>query len=559
MQIADAARRHHDTAVALAEAVRKLLTKLASAGQPSLVLAYADARHDPQRLAEQLAQTFPVAAVPGGRSCLGAMTSAGFHTTGTTEQDAPPALGLLGITDAKGGYGVGLATLGTNPRAAAAQATEAALVRAGRPHETPGLVWVCAAPGAEEEVLAGIAEVVGPSVPVFGGSSADNEVAGNWWQIGSKPKALRGGLAVAVLFPSTRIGHAFQGGYESAGPVGRVTAARDRAVLAIDGMPAAEVYRGWTQGRIGVEPATILADSTCSPAARSVGAVEGVPFWLLADSPRVTATPQQPLLNEADEPLNGAGLRHCRGALVLVAKDNDVNQAVARALLEGLGLRVLTAADGQQAIDAAARQAPDLVLMDLQMPVLDGVETTRRLRTAGYKGPVVACTANVLPEALAAVRAAGANRVLSKPIDRADLLDMLAEALPMPTPPAPRPMAIPECPPLRTSALFDLIDAIGAEAVAQAANLFRDSARERVTGTLVALAAGDMTMASRHAHALKSPAAMLGAQALSETMATIEQAAMSRDRTGAEAAAGHLTRLLAESLAALDQALAEAA
>ena len=300
MQIADAAARHEDTATALDRAATALAARLAPAAGPSLVLAYGDARHDPAVLAEGLARRFPGAAVLGGSSCLGVMTPTGFHGTGGPSADAP-ALGLLGITDAEGAYGAGLAVLGTDPRAAAAQATEAALVQARRPYETPGLVWVCAAPGAEEEVLAGIADVVGPRVPVLGGSSGDNEVAGNWWQLGGAPAVLRGGVAVAVLFPSARIGHAFQSGYEPAGPAGRVTAARGRAVLAIDGAPAAEVYRDWTRGRIGAAPATILAASTWSPLARSVGEVEGVPFWLLAHPARVTEDGALTLFAEVPE------------------------------------------------------------------------------------------------------------------------------------------------------------------------------------------------------------------------------------------------------------------
>ena len=297
MRIADAAARHHATETALAEAAGALDAQLASAGPPGLILAYADARHDPAQLAAGLAQRFPQAAVIGGSSCLGVMTSAGFAAAAG---DDAPTLGLLGLADPAGAFGAAIVALGADPRRAAAEAAEAALLQAQRPNETPGLVWVCAAPGHEEEVLAGIAEVVGPRVPVLGGSSADNAVAGDWWQIGGGA-ALRGGVAVAVLFPTTRIGHAFQSGYEPAGPAGRVTAARGRTLLSIDGAPAAEVYHRWTGGRIGTAAATILAESTWAPLARSVGAVEGVPFWLLAHPAHVTADGALALFAEMPE------------------------------------------------------------------------------------------------------------------------------------------------------------------------------------------------------------------------------------------------------------------
>ena len=104
--------------------------------------------------------------------------------------------------------------------------------------------------------------------------------------------------------------------------------------------------------------------------------------------------------------------------------------------------------------------------------------------------------------------------------------------------------------------LTDLADAIGPEAVAEAATLFRDSSTMQVNATLAALAAADLAAAARHAHALKSPAAMLGADTLSQAMTRIERAAMARDGTAAMAAAEGLEALLEQSLASLDLALA---
>ena len=111
---------------------------------------------------------------------------------------------------------------------------------------------------------------------------------------------------------------------------------------------------------------------------------------------------------------------------------------------------------------------------------------------------------------------------------------------------------------IRGATLGELIEAIGPEAVTEAATLFRASAAERVAGTLDALATGDLAAASRHAHALKSPAAMLGADDLAQAMATIERAALSRDRIGAQAVATTLRALMEASLAELDATLAEA-
>jgi PAS domain S-box-containing protein len=263
--------------------------------------------------------------------------------------------------------------------------------------------------------------------------------------------------------------------------------------------------------------------------------------------------PHPPLLDDMAGLPDGAAPRHRRGALVLLVEDHDVNRAVARALLEGLGLEIMVAENGQEALAEAARRRPELVLMDLHMPVMDGLEATRRLRAAGFDMPIAACTANILPDALAGILKAGASHVLRKPIDRAELQNLLAETLPATATPQPAAETL-----LRASVLTELIDAIGPEAVREAAALLRQCAVAQTAATRTALATGDLAAANRHAHALTSPAAMLGADALSQAMARIERAARVGDSAAAMAAAEGLETLLEQSLASLDRALAAA-
>ena len=105
------------------------------------------------------------------------------------------------------------------------------------------------------------------------------------------------------------------------------------------------------------------------------------------------------------------------GARVLLAEDHPVNREVAVAQLEAVGLVVEVAADGQQALDQLGRAPYDLVLMDMQMPRLDGLAATRAARAAGMTLPIVAMTANAFPEDRAACRAAGMNDFVAKPVD----------------------------------------------------------------------------------------------------------------------------------------------
>jgi len=114
---------------------------------------------------------------------------------------------------------------------------------------------------------------------------------------------------------------------------------------------------------------------------------------------------------------------------LLVVDDNAVNRELISTLLSPFDIEIDTAADGAEAIEAFARACYDVILMDVQMPIMDGLTATRRIRAAGtaraVATPIVAMTANVLPEQIARCREAGMNDHLGKPINPARLLDTL--------------------------------------------------------------------------------------------------------------------------------------
>jgi CheY-like chemotaxis protein len=122
----------------------------------------------------------------------------------------------------------------------------------------------------------------------------------------------------------------------------------------------------------------------------------------------------------------GVAQRAGVGARVLLVEDLAINQELARAVLEGAGHRVRVVGDGASAVAAVREAAYDVVLMDVQMPGLDGLSATRAIRGLGGgagRVPIVAMTANVLPAQLEACREAGMDDHVGKPFRRQQLLD----------------------------------------------------------------------------------------------------------------------------------------
>jgi len=129
------------------------------------------------------------------------------------------------------------------------------------------------------------------------------------------------------------------------------------------------------------------------------------------------------------------------GLRILVADDNAVNCTVVKHLLEKLGHVVLAVADGQQVLDALERDRFDLVLMDLQMPEMDGLEATRAIRTAesdsGRHLPIIALTAHAMKGDRERCLAAGMDGYVSKPVHAAELLAAIEALVPQPRPAEP--------------------------------------------------------------------------------------------------------------------------
>ncbi|MGB1214363.1 MAG: FIST signal transduction protein [Pikeienuella sp.] len=275
MKISTSGSPLQDTPAAISNVLASLDTH-----NPNYVVVHMAAGHNPNDVRDAIRAKFgPDTAIHGGTSCLGVMTHNGaFIENGQ-------GLGIAAFEDEDGDFGVGLEDMGDNPRAAASRATEKALIAAGRAGEAPELIWLTAAPGSEEAVLAGVEDVVGRRVKIVGGSAADNTIAGEWFVFDGDTMAPNG-VIVSVLFPSTDSQSTYQSGYAPAGKSGVVTKVAGRRVYEIDHRPARQVYAGWTGHTVAAktpeQAEPILADSTFAPLGRKSTAVADVPFYLLA-------------------------------------------------------------------------------------------------------------------------------------------------------------------------------------------------------------------------------------------------------------------------------------
>ena len=253
--------------------------------------------------------------------------------------------------------------------------------------------------------------------------------------------------------------------------------------------------------------------------------------------------PQNKAAPVAAEPPSGKPKLRGR---VLVAEDNESNLIVARAQLERMGLSVLTASDGQQALALLAAEPVDLVLMDCQMPVLDGYAATEALRRseAGSERhvPVIALTANAMKGDRERCRSAGMDDYLAKPYGVDALQTMLARWLPIERrqsaavraePPSASPPLVGVTSAHAGSAIdrtaFDKIRALspagGDDLVLQVVAAYLKAAERELSRLEQGVANDDGVLLGKAAHALKSSSFNVGALSFAACCQAVEEAA----------------------------------
>jgi two-component system sensor histidine kinase/response regulator len=238
-----------------------------------------------------------------------------------------------------------------------------------------------------------------------------------------------------------------------------------------------------------------------------------------------------------------------QGHRILLVEDNPVNQRVAQHLLQKLAADVTLANNGADALERLAESAYDAVLMDCQMPVMDGFTATRRIRELerqsgrGKRLPIIALTANVMSEDRENCIAAGMDAHLGKPIEPAQLIDCLARYL--------KPEA--ERPAVDMNALRELTGG-DEEFERELVETFVVSGDQCLAEILAALDVKDFDTIGKRAHALKGASANIHAPGLAAAASTLESAA----RKNSAGEIDGLVRELSDKLKAVNAQLRKA-
>jgi PAS domain S-box-containing protein len=231
-------------------------------------------------------------------------------------------------------------------------------------------------------------------------------------------------------------------------------------------------------------------------------------------------------------------LNHKRTALkVLLAEDNAINRLLARKLLEKHGNTVTVVENGRQAIEAIARQRPDLVLMDVQMPVMDGLEAIRIVRvseqSSGLRLRIIALTAHAMKGDRERCLDAGADEYLTKPIRAAELFAAIdrINSLANHTQSAPPAVHTEDTSASCLPAVLDLSEALSRigdkETLEELARLFTSECPKLMREIRQSLAGADALALERLAHSLQGSSASLGAPAIARAAEELQKLARS--------------------------------
>ncbi|MEN3046569.1 MAG: FIST N-terminal domain-containing protein [Candidatus Hydrothermales bacterium] len=261
-----------DVKKAVEEATKMISTKM-KLDEIEFLFVFSTVDYGPEKVYSEIRKKIKKAKIYGGTSCSAVMTPDGFHTS------KHGAIAMMAIKSEKIKFTTGYADL---DKMDAFEAGKTAISMATKERGQPSLVFITAAPGKEEDIIRGIESVIGKTIPIIGGSSADNDITGKWAQF-TDVGVLKNGVSLACIYTDKKIGWAFEAGYKTGIAQGKVTSAKGRTIYTIDNKPAAEVYNFWLGGKLDDVLQTggnVLERTTFHPLAKIVKGPRGEVYFI---------------------------------------------------------------------------------------------------------------------------------------------------------------------------------------------------------------------------------------------------------------------------------------
>jgi CheY-like chemotaxis protein/HPt (histidine-containing phosphotransfer) domain-containing protein len=279
--------------------------------------------------------------------------------------------------------------------------------------------------------------------------------------------------------------------------------------------------------------------------------IQTIQKWLTRSEPTISSADETQLEQSVPDPVELAAENEelpFHGLRVLIAEDNKVNQEVAREMLLIYGCEVHIAENGKRVLEALSRQSFDLILMDCQMPEMDGYEATRKIREtepssdSRERTPIVALTAHAMKGDRERCLDAGMDDYLSKPLSQNDLERVLAEWVKaeVPQPPVARESKVTQDtngPGIDPKALDQIrqLDQDGSAGILERVlQIYLDESSDLFSKIRDAINKNDAQGLRAAAHSLKSSSAQVGAMELSEFCKEMESIGRRESVSGAE-------------------------
>jgi CheY-like chemotaxis protein/HPt (histidine-containing phosphotransfer) domain-containing protein len=211
----------------------------------------------------------------------------------------------------------------------------------------------------------------------------------------------------------------------------------------------------------------------------------------------------------SDEILRDENFAKCYPFKILVVEDNPVNQKILLLMLENLGYKAGSTENGQKAINAFLDQAYDLIFMDIQMPIMNGLTATKSIRQLPSQQPwIIGLSANAFSESRESAMSAGMNDYLTKPLKTTSLIAALQRI------PQHQHLAIHSQPPVDLSILSNLEDSVGTQNLDELINVYLEHSAKAIATMKEAFQTQDFVKIEAHNHSLKGGSATFGAAQL---------------------------------------------